>query len=121
MNAEAQGHPSSNHCKIFRIVDNTIRRLIPADPLNSRYALHKPLNRYYRISKGRLRIVWAVLPDYREVMIVFISTNPRKEGDARDPYAIVTAMKKAGYLDGLINDWRRAKEAMSLPPDARVN
>ena len=73
------------------------------------------------MAKGRLRIVWAVLPDQHEVMIVFISTNPRKDGDTRDPYVILNAMKKAGYLEGVIKDWRAATQAFAVQPTASVN
>src|SRR5689334_1631341 len=54
--AQARGDESNQHCTTFRMVDDAIRRIIPADPTNRKYALHKPLNDVYRIAKGRMRI-----------------------------------------------------------------
>jgi hypothetical protein len=116
--AEEDGDPDNEHCKTFRIIDDTIRRLIPADPKNPKYGLYKPLDGLYRIAKGRLRIVWMPHPDEREVLIVYISETLRKEGDKSDPYAILNAMAEAGHLDSMIEDWLRAFE---VPPDAPVN
>jgi len=118
LRAEAAGDSSNQHCTTFRAVDDAIRRIIPNDPLNMRYALHEPLRDMYRIAKGRLRIVWAVAPEFREVLILYISNTPRKEGDAQDPYAILNAMAKAGYLKTIIEDWQRA---LAVPPNPTVN
>lgn len=75
-------------------------------------------NDVYRISKGRMRIAWVVAPDSRDLLILFISVEPRKEGDARDPYAILNAMAKAGHLTKIAQDWHAA---LYTPPDAPIN
>ena len=118
LEAESKGNHRSAHCKTFRIVDDAIRRLIPADPTNSKFALHRPLHNFFRIAKGRLRIVWAVAPEHRELLIVFIADTLRKDGDVSDPYAILGAMQKAGFLKEMIEDWQRA---LTVPPDAPVH
>ncbi len=100
------------------MVDDAIRRLIPADPTNQKYALHEPLDQLYRIAKGRLRIVWMVDVDHRAILIVFISNTLRKEGDAHDPYKVLNAVARAGYLNKILDDWRKA---MEVPPDAPID
>jgi hypothetical protein len=69
----------------------------------------------YRIAKGRLPVAWTVEPDLKEILILYISDTLRKEGDQRDPYVVLSAMAKAGYLTQMIEDWRRA---LTVPPDA---
>jgi len=116
--ALARGDAGNQHCTTFRAVDDSIRRIIPADPTHRKYALHKPLDAFYRIAKGRLRIAWTVDTDRRALLIVFISTELRKEGDAQDPYVILNAMAKAGHLDKIVQDWR---QALYVPPDSPLN
>jgi len=117
--AEARdGAATSQHCTTFRMVDEAIRVLIPSDPTNRKYALHAPLEDMYRISKGRMRLVWVVEPKHRTVLVLFISDTPRKEGDAQDPYRILAAMMKSGHLNDVIEDWRRA---LDVPADATVH
>ena|SRR3990167_2067238 len=110
IDAVAKNDPTNNHCTMFRMVDDAIRRLIPSDPLSKNYALSEPLANMFRIRKGRLRIVWIADSESRELLIVFISNTPRKEGDARDPYRILTKMMKDGHLKNLIDEWRRLTE-----------
>lgn len=116
--AEARSDFSNQNCTTFRMVDDAIRNLIPADPLNRKYALHKPLDGFYRISKGRMRIVWTVAREHRELLVVFISDEPRKDGDARDPYAILNNMMKQGYLNEIVAEW---EQALRTPPNAMLN
>lgn len=116
--AEASDDPGNQHCTTFRMVEDAVHRLIPADPTNGKYALHEPLSDVYRIAKGRLRIAWTVSVEHRQVLILFISNSPRKDGDARDPYVILNAMARAGYLTKIMEDWRRA---LHVPPNAPVN
>jgi Toxin with endonuclease activity, of toxin-antitoxin system len=117
--AEARdGAATSQHCTTFRMVDEAIRNIIPADPLNRKYALHAPLEDMYRIAKGRLRIAWVAESKHRQLLILFISDTPRKEGDAQDPYRILTAMMKSGHLNSIVEDWRRA---LDIPPDSSVH
>lgn len=115
--ADAKGDTTNQHCTTFRMVDDAIRKLIPSDPKNRKYALHKPLDGFYRIAKGRMRIAWAVHPSAREVMVIFISTEPRRDGDVSDPYAILNSMAKAGALDKIMSEWM----ALKPPPGARAH
>lgn len=113
-----RGDLDNHHVKTFRVVDDAIRKTIPGDPTNKKYALHKPLDDFYRISKGRLRIVWAAEPELREILIVYVSDELRKDGDIADPYVVLNQMAKAGHLQKIIDDWRIA---LYTPPDAPVN
>src|SRR5262249_46555992 len=77
--AEARdGDSNSQHCTTFRMVDEAIRRLIPADPTSRKYALHAPLGQVYRIAKGRIRIAWVADTKARQILILYISDTPRK-------------------------------------------
>jgi mRNA-degrading endonuclease RelE of RelBE toxin-antitoxin system len=116
--AEAANDPTNNHCTVFRMVDDAIRRLIPSDPLSRKYALTEPLSGIFRIKKGRLRIAWMAHSESRSVLILFISDKPRKEGDARDPYRILSRLMKAGYFRTEIEQWHRLTER---PPDASIH
>ena len=118
LDAEAKGDPSNQHCTTFRMVDQAIRTVIPADPTNKKYALHEPLANFFRIAKGRLRIVWAVSTEHRAILIVYISETLRKEGDAQDPYRVLGRLARAGFLKNVIEDWQRA---FAVPPDAPVH
>ena len=118
INAEGKGDPTNQHCSTFRMVDEAIRKLIPANPTDKKYALHGPLSDFFRIKKGRLRIVWAVSTAHRGILIVFISDTPRKDGDAQDPYVVLNRLAKAGYLKNVITDWQRA---FTVPPGSLVN
>jgi len=100
------------------MVDEAIRKIIPLNPIDKNYGLHDPLSDMFRFKKGRIRIVWAADSRSREVLIVFISDTPRKEGDAKDPYVILQALAQQGYLKKVVNDWRRALE---VPPDAAIH
>jgi hypothetical protein len=116
--AEARGDKTNQHCTTFRMVDDAVRRMIPADPLNKKYALAAPLNGFFRISKGRTRICWVADSKTRSVLIAFISDTPRKEGDAKDPYIIFTRLVEAGFYHDELMEWQRL---MQTPPDAPVN
>jgi mRNA-degrading endonuclease RelE of RelBE toxin-antitoxin system len=118
MDAEARGDIGNQNCTTFRMVDQAIRTVIPADPTNKKYALHEPLANFFRIAKGRLRIVWAVSTEHRAILIVYISETLRKEGDAQDPYRVLGRMARAGFLKNVIEDWQRA---LAVPPDAPVH
>jgi hypothetical protein len=118
MDAEARGDISNQHCTTFRMVDQAIRTVIPADPTNKKYALHEPLANFFRIAKGRLRIVWVVSTEHRAILIMYISETLRKEGDAQDPYRVLGRLARAGYLKTVLEDWQRA---FAVPPDAPVH
>jgi mRNA-degrading endonuclease RelE of RelBE toxin-antitoxin system len=116
--AEARGDTSNQHCTTFRMVDDAIRKVIPSDPINKNYALHGPLANFFRIAKGRMRIVWAVNSEHRAILIVFISDTPRKEGDAQDPYKVLLRLAKGGYLKNVITEWQRV---LAVPKGASVH
>ncbi|HYB96500.1 MAG TPA: type II toxin-antitoxin system YhaV family toxin [Vicinamibacterales bacterium] len=113
-----KGDDQNQHCKTFRIVDDAIRRIIPADPTNHKYSLHQPLDGFFRIAKGRLRIAWAVETELREILILYVSDELRKDGDVRDPYVVLNQMAKTGLLQKLVEDW---KLALYIPPNAPLN
>jgi mRNA-degrading endonuclease RelE of RelBE toxin-antitoxin system len=84
--AEELGHPESEHCTTFRMLQQAIKTIIPRDPLNKDYALRGALSNIFRLRKGRMRIMWIASSKKRRVTILFISETLRKEGDANDPY-----------------------------------
>ena len=116
--AESRGEHQNQHCTTFRMVKHAIRTLIPANPTSKAYALHGPFANFFRIAKGRLRIVWAVSLTHRAILIIYISNTLRKEGDAQDPYEVLGRYAKAGYLKNVIEDWQRA---LTVPPGSLVN
>lgn len=118
LDAEGRGDGTNQHCTTFRMVEQAIRTVIPANPTDKKYALHGPLANFFRIAKGRLRIVWAVSTEHRAILIVYISNTPRKEGDAQDPYEVLHRLARAGYLRTVIADWQRA---FTVPPGSLVN
>jgi hypothetical protein len=97
--AEERGDLSNHNCTSFRMVQDTIKRVIPSDPLNKRYALSGDLSNIFRIKKGRLRICWIASSAQRRICILFISDTPRKEGDVNDPYALFTSMVMSGRFN----------------------
>ena len=116
--AEARGDGSNAHCTAFRMVDEAIRKIIPSDPTNPKYRLHAPLDGMYRISNGRMRIVWIVHDTRRALLVMYIfSEEMRKDGDVKDPYAILNAMAKAGYLKSIAEEWRKAMQ----PPNSQIH
>ena len=97
--AENRGDPSNAVCTTFRMVQEAIKTIIPADPLNPRYALSGDLSNIFRIHKGRLRICWIASSKMKRVCILFISESLRKEGDVNDPYRVFARMVRSGELD----------------------
>ena len=86
------------------MVEQTIKNVIPRDPLNRSYGLAGPLSRFFRIKKGRFRICWAASSEKKKVVILFISETLRKQGDANDPYNIFTRMVMSGKFDELLKN-----------------
>lgn len=97
--AEERNDPTNAACTTFRMVSETIKNIIPKDPINKRYALTGELSNIFRIQKGRLRICWIASSKLRKVFILFISETMRKAGDANDPYRIFTKIVMSGELD----------------------
>jgi mRNA-degrading endonuclease RelE of RelBE toxin-antitoxin system len=97
--AENSGRPESAHCTAFNMVSEAIKKIIPNDPLNKRYALRGKLSNIFRLRKGRLRICWIVSSQMRRICILFIAQTLRKEGDAKDPYVIFQNLLDSGHFD----------------------
>lgn len=100
--AEASGNYASAHCTTFNMVREAVKRIIPNDPINKRYALRGDLANIFRLRKGRMRICWIASSSMRRVCILFISESLRKEGDASDPYVIFTNLLESGVFDQII-------------------
>jgi mRNA-degrading endonuclease RelE of RelBE toxin-antitoxin system len=105
LEAEAAGDYSNMHCTTFAMVQDVIKRTIPNDPLNKKYALRGQLSNLFRIRKGRMRICWIASSRLRRVCILFISETLRKEGDANDPYVILQNLVDAGTFDSIFSQF----------------
>ena len=97
--AEEKNDPTNAACTTFRMVSETIKNVIPKDPINKRYALTEGLSNIFRIKKGRLRICWIASSKLRKIYVLFISETMRKAGDANDPYRIFEKILMSGELD----------------------
>lgn len=119
--AEASGNYASAHCTTFNMVREAVKRIIPNDPVNKRYALRGDLANIFRLRKGRMRICWIASSSMRRVCILFISESLRKEGDANDPYVIFTNLLESGVFDQIITKYgvrgipRRGQPRSSRP------
>jgi mRNA-degrading endonuclease RelE of RelBE toxin-antitoxin system len=118
--AEARGQQSSSHHTTFRMVQEAIKTIIPRNPIDKAYALSGPLSGYFRIRKGRLRICWAACSSTRKVCILFISETLRKEGDANDPYNILTKLALSGEFDKFLGHMGIPKPPRSFAAIAGV-
>jgi mRNA-degrading endonuclease RelE of RelBE toxin-antitoxin system len=96
---ENLGHSESVHCTTFHMVQEAVKKIIPHDPLNKRYALRGHLSNIFRLRKGRLRILWIASSTMRRVCILFISETLRKDGDPNDPYEIFQGQLESGFFD----------------------
>jgi mRNA-degrading endonuclease RelE of RelBE toxin-antitoxin system len=103
LEAEAAGDYGNMHCTTFAMVQDVIKRVIPNDPLNKKYALRGQLSNIFRIRKGRLRICWIASSRLQRVCILFISETLRKEGDANDPYVILQNLVDSGTFDSIFS------------------
>ncbi len=97
--AEKLGHSESVHCTTFHMVQEAVKKIIPHDPLNKRYALRGHLSNIFRLRKGRLRILWIASSAMRRICILFISETLRKDGDPNDPYEVFQGQLEAGFFD----------------------
>lgn len=70
------------------MVDEVLDRIIRQNPIDRRHALSGDLSNIFRFRKGRMRICWIASSARRQVVVLFISDTPRKEGDAYDPYEL---------------------------------
>ena len=87
---------TSSHCTTLRMVDEVLDRVIPHNPIDRRNALAGALSNIYRFRKGRMRIYWIASSERGQVVVLFISDTPRKEGDAYDPYEVFGRMVMSG-------------------------
>lgn len=97
--AENLGHSESVHCTTFHMVQEAVKKIIPHDPINKRYALRGHLSNIFRLRKGRLRIIWIASSTMRRICILFISETLRKEGDPNDPYEVFQGQLEARFFD----------------------
>lgn len=102
--AEELGHPESEHCTAFRMLQEAIKTLIPRDPLNKGYALRGALTNIFRLRKGRMRIMWIASSERRRICILFISETLRKEGDTNDPYRKFTKLLASGEFNQALEE-----------------
>lgn len=116
--AEKRGESNSAHHTVFRMIEETIKVLIPRNPIDPQYGLRGALSKFFRIKKGRHRICWAANSTMRRVCILFISETLRKEGDKNDPYALFEHMLKSGKYDYLLNKLGIESKALREGPPA---
>ena len=100
--ANGRGETSTAHHTLLRMLDEVLDN-IPKDPLNKKFALTGTLTNMFRMKKGRTRVCWIASSERREVIVLFISDTPRKEGDAHDPYKIFAGLVMSGQFDGLFD------------------
>ena len=93
--AELKADYTNSNCTTFDMVKDVVKRIIPGDPINRKYALRGELSNVFRIRKGRMRICW----------IASSKHTLRKEGDASDPYVILQQMVDSGTLDALFSQF----------------
>ena len=105
--AENRGDRHSGHHTVFRMVEEVIKVFIPRNPVNKDYGLHGSLSEFFRVKKGRLRICWAASSQKRRACILFISETLRKQGDARDPYAIFEKLVASGKFDSALGKLKK--------------
>ncbi len=96
-----RGEKDSPHVKTLRLIDEAIETIIPHAPFDKKHALVGTLRPIFRLHKGRLRICWVGSSERNEVHIIFISETLRKEGDANDPYEVLSRQVKNGIFDSV--------------------
>jgi hypothetical protein len=114
--AEAASDYANSHCTTFNMVREAVKKIIPNDPLNRKYALRGELSNIFRLRKGRLRICWIASSRLGRVCVLFISETLRKEGDANDPYAIFQSLLESGIFDGVISKYGVRRLTAKLNP-----
>jgi mRNA-degrading endonuclease RelE of RelBE toxin-antitoxin system len=103
--AEQRADYTSAHITTFEMVKDAVKRIIPSDPLNRKYALRGQLSNIFRLKKGRMRICWIASSKMRRVCILFVSETLRKEGDANDPYVILQNIVDSGTFDAIFTQF----------------
>jgi hypothetical protein len=102
--ARIRGDLTSHHYTALNMIDEVLDKIIPRDPFNKRYALTGELSTLFRFQKGRLRICWVGSSALRRIQVVFISETLRKEGDANDPYHLLTKMVLSGQFNDVFKE-----------------
>lgn len=95
-----RGDVTNYHITAFNMIKDAFRA-IQGNPTDRKYALAGNLACVYRIKKGRMRICWIASSDENRICILFVSETLRKDGDARDPYAVFTKMVMSGKFSNL--------------------
>ncbi len=101
--AEAADDSTSSHCTTFRMVEEAVKKFIPRNPIDKRYALAGDLSNIFRVKKGRMRIFWVASSKAHRVVILYIAETLRKEGDASDPYHLFTHLVMSGQYNELFD------------------
>lgn len=117
--AEKGGDYANTHITTFNMIQDAVKRIIPNDPMNKKYALRGELSNIFRLRKGRLRICWIASSRMRRVCIMFISETLRKEGDVNDPYLILQTMIDSGTFDSIFQQFGVRMNRLS--PQGRTN
>ena len=112
--ARNRGEATSYHYTSLNMIDEVLEHIIPRDPFNKQYALQGNLSGIFRMKKGRFRIGWIGNSTLRQVTVIFISENLRKEGDSKDPYRLLTAMLLSGECDEVF-------VGLGLPPPSKFS
>ena len=119
--AEMAGDYASAHCTTFNMVRDAIKRIIPNDPLNKKYALRGDLSNIFRLKKGRIRICWIASSRMGRVCILFVSETLRKEGDTNDPYVIFQSLLDSGIFEQYIAKYGVRMPSLSRPDKLKLN
>lgn len=96
-----KGDDSHPAVKRLRLVDDCVDRLIPSDPFAKDRALVGSLSNIFRVKKGRMRICYAASSVKAEIVILYISETPRKQGDTNDPYRLFSSLVMSGEFDSV--------------------
>lgn len=105
---EAKPHLESGdttHAKVkhLRLVDECLDKIIPHDPFSPKRALTGELSNIFRVKKGRTRICYVGSSQQYELIVLYISETPRKEGDTGDPYHIFSGLVLSGEYDHIFD------------------
>jgi len=109
--AEDLGHSDSPHCTTFRMIEEAVKKIIPNDPHSKAHALRGHLSNFFRLRKGRWRIIWIASSEMGRVCILYISETMRKDGDVNDPYVLFEKEYDAGRYDDLLSAFGVRKQS----------
>ncbi len=98
-----KGDETNSKVKQFRMVEEALDKIIPHDPFAPERSLSGALSGIYRVKKGRTRICYIGSSKLKQITILYISDTPRKDGDANDPYAVLTRMVRSGKFEKFLD------------------